>query len=49
MRDQVCLTYALMTGMAVNFGTIFKTTMRKAKYTKSIVMPSKALLLNCVC
>lgn len=30
----MCLTYALMTGMEVNFGAIFRTAMRKAKTHK---------------
>lgn len=31
MRDRVCLAFALTTGAELNFGAIFKLTMRKAQ------------------
>lgn len=33
-RDKICLAYALMTGMDINFGTIFKSAMQKVKVHK---------------
>lgn len=33
-RDRVCLAYALMTSMDINFGTIFRSAMRKVKVHK---------------
>lgn len=33
-RDRVCLVYALMTGMEINFGTILRSAIRKMKMHK---------------
>lgn len=48
IRDQVCFTYALMIGMALNYGSILRMAMRKAKSHKGSKYIFGALLLNCV-